>query len=141
MNVQALHDGILSGWNLGALARGFAFHDRRAWSAAAAILSQEAEQRIHRLELGGVDHRPAVAAHRDKPGGPEPIEMKGQGIRREIECCSDGAGRHALGTSLHQQAEYIEPIILSESGQGRDGICLFHISANIEMIDVRQEIF
>jgi hypothetical protein len=67
--------------------------------------------------------------------------MKGQVVRREVECRSDGAGWHSFGTGLHQQAEYIEPIVLGESGQGRDGICLFHISTNIEAMAARQAIF
>jgi hypothetical protein len=133
MDMQALHHVILSGWKLGALARGLAFRGRSAWSTAATILGEEAEERIHPVELGGVDHRPAIAAHGDEPGGPQPIEMEAQGIRREVECGSNGARRHSLGTGLHQQAEYVEPTVLCESGQGRDGICLFHISTNIEM--------
>jgi hypothetical protein len=110
-------------------------------SAAAAILSEEAEERIHLVELGGVDHRPAFAAHGYKPGRPEPIKVKSQGIRGEVEGGSDGPRWHALGAGLHKEAEYIKSTVLSEGGQRRDDIRLFHISANIEMTSSRQALF
>jgi len=110
-------------------------------NAAAAILGEKAEQRIHGLELRSVDHRAAIAAHGDKPGGPQPIEVKRQRIRGEIERGGDSTRRHALGSGLHQQAEYIEPVILCERGQGGNDICLFHISTNMETMGRRQAIF
>jgi hypothetical protein len=67
--------------------------------------------------------------------------MKGQRIWSEAEGGSDRARRHSLGAGLHEQPEYVEPIILSESGQGRDDIRLFHISTNMEMTRRRQVIF
>jgi hypothetical protein len=141
MNMQALHGVFLSGRDFAAFARGLAFHGGSAWSAAATILGEEAEQGIHRVEPGGVDHRPTIAAYGDKPGGPQPIEVKSQGIRRKVERGRDGARRLALRSGLHQQAEYIEPIILGERSQGRDDICLFHISTNIETMGSRQATF
>jgi hypothetical protein len=116
VNVQALHGVILSGWYFGALARGFAFGSGRALSAAATILSEKAEQRVHFVELSSVDHRPAITAHGDKPGHPEPIEMKGQGVGSEVERCSNSSRWHALGSGLHKQPKYVEPIILGECG-------------------------
>ena len=56
MHVQALHGGILSGWHLGVLARGFAFGGRCAGRTTAAIIGEEAEQCVHLPELGRVDH-------------------------------------------------------------------------------------
>ena len=93
-------------------------------------------RRVHRLEPRRIDHRAAVAAHRDKPGHSQPVEMERQRVGREVERVGDRAGRHSLRAGLHQQAEYIEPIILGERGQRRDGICLFHISTIIEMSTV-----
>jgi hypothetical protein len=110
-------------------------------STTAAVVGEEAEERVHRVELGGVDHRPAVTAHGDKPSRPEAIKVKGQSIRGKVEGGSDGPRWHALGTGLHKEAEYIESTILSESGQGRDNFCLFHISTNMEVMVRRQEIF
>jgi hypothetical protein len=64
--------------------------------------------------------------------------MKCQRIRCEIESRGDGTRRHTLGSGLYKQAENIKAIVLGECGQGRNDICLFHISMNIEMIERRQ---
>jgi hypothetical protein len=64
--------------------------------------------------------------------------MKRQRIGREVECFGNLAGRHAFGPGLHKQAEHVEAIVLGERGQGRDGICLFHISTIIESLTSRQ---
>jgi hypothetical protein len=133
--------GILSGWNFCALARGLAFGGRRALSAAAAVFGQKAEQRGHGFELRGVDHGAAIAADGDKPSGSKPIKVEGQGIRSEIERGGYGASGHSLGSGLYEQAEHIEPIILSESGKCRDCFGLFHISTNMEIIGGRQGSF
>jgi hypothetical protein len=110
-------------------------------SAAAAILSEETEERVHLVELRSVDHRPAIAAHSDESGRPEPIKVKGQGIRCEVEGSCDSTRWHPLGSGLNEKPEYIKPIILGERGKSRDNICLFHISTNIEIQITRQAIF
>jgi hypothetical protein len=109
--------------------------------AAAAVLGEEGEQHVHRLEPCGIDHRTAFAPDRDQPRLAQPVEMKGQRVRRELERFGHGAGWHPLQAGLHQQPEHIEPIVLSERGQGRDGIRLFHISTIIELLVARQRIF
>jgi hypothetical protein len=114
--MQTFHGVILSGRYLGALARGLAFGSGRALSAAATILGEKAEQGIHFVELRSVDHRPAITAHGDKPGRPQPIKMKGQGVGSKVEGGGDGAGWHSLRSGLHQQPKHVEPIILSERG-------------------------
>jgi hypothetical protein len=35
---------------------------------------------------------------------------------------------------LHQQPKHVEAAVLGQRRQGRDGICLFHISTNMEII-------
>ena len=44
----------------------------------AAVLRQEAEQPVHRLVSGGIDHRAALPTYRDQVGHPEAIKMKGE---------------------------------------------------------------
>src|SRR4030081_394100 len=90
---------LLSGWTLDALdARGLAGRRRCAFlrSAATAVVSQKAEQRVHRLEARRVDHRPAFAADRDQAGLAQTIEVEGERIGGEVESGSDRAGRHAF---------------------------------------------
>jgi hypothetical protein len=134
VNVQALHDGILSSWNFVALARGFGFGGRCARCSAAAVFSEKAKQRIHLLKLRRVDHRTTLASHRDKSRRPEPIKVESEGIGREIEGFCDCARWHAPRTSLHKLPEYVEAIILCERRQRGNSICLFHISIFIEII-------
>ena len=59
--------------------------------------------------------------------------MKRQRIGRQVERLGYGAGGHSVRACADQQPEYIETVILSERGQRRDDICLFHISTIIEM--------
>jgi hypothetical protein len=131
--MQPLHDGILSGWNLGALARGFAFDRRRTGCTAAAIFSEKAEQRVHLLEPCRVDHRTALATYTDKARRAEPIKVESQCVGCEIESISNGSRRHSLRTGLYKQPEYIEPIVLCERRQGGNSVCLFHISMIVEI--------
>jgi hypothetical protein len=42
---------------------------------------------------------------------------------------------------LHEHAEHIEPIVLSESGKRRDGVLFFHISTIMETSEQCQAIF
>jgi hypothetical protein len=130
-----------SGWNFGALARRLAFDGGRAWSAAAAIVGEIAEQGVHRFELRRVDHGATIAAHSDETSRSQPVKMKRKRVRCEIEGGGDRTGWHALGTGFNQQPEDIKAIILGESGQGRNDICLFHISTIIELISHRQLTF
>jgi hypothetical protein len=132
--MQAFHGVSFSGWNFRALAHGLAFNGGRASNPAAAIIREIAKQGIHRFELGRIDHRAAITAHGHEACRTEPVKMKGQRIRREVECGRDRTGRHALRSRFHKQAEHIKAIVLGECGQGRDNICLFHISTIIEIM-------
>ena len=51
------------------------------------------------------------------------VEMKGERVWREVQGRCDRARRHALRPRLHEQPEHVEPIVLSESGERRDGVC------------------
>src|SRR5262249_9010982 len=102
-------------------------------SAAAAVFSEEAKQRVRLLELRCIDHRAALATHSDKARRTKPIKMESQGVGREIESVCDCARWHALRSSLHKQPEYIEAIVLRERRQGSNSICLFHISIVVEI--------
>ena len=100
---------------------------------AAAVLGQEAEQFVHRLEPRGIDHRATLATYRDKAREAQSVKMEGERIRREIESRRDGARRHAFRSSLNQKAENIEAVLLRESGQCGQNVLLLHTSTDIEM--------
>ena len=67
--------------------------------------------------------------------------MKSQRIRREIESGRDRTGWQAVGARFDKQPKNIEAIILGKCSQGRDGICFFHISTNIEIKENSQGYF
>ena len=67
--------------------------------------------------------------------------MKGECIRCQAEPFGNVAGSHSFGSGLYQQAEDFQPIVLRERSQRRDGVCRFHISTNIEILDRSQDIF
>ena len=39
-----------------------------------------------------------------------------------------------FGSGLHKQAKHVEAVFLGERGQSRDGVYLFHISTNMELM-------
>jgi hypothetical protein len=57
-----------------------------------------------------------------------------EGVWSEVECFGHGTGWHSLRSGLHEQAEYVEAVVLGESRQCGNGVNLFHISTNIEML-------
>jgi hypothetical protein len=132
--MQALHGVSFSGRNFGALARGLAFDGGHALSTAAAIVSEIAKQGVHRLELGRVNHGATIASHGHEASRTEPVKMKSQRIRCEVECVRDRTGWHPFRSRFHKQAENVKAIILGECSQSRDDICLLHISMVIEMM-------
>ena len=67
--------------------------------------------------------------------------MKRERVGREPKFLGDVTRGHALRSGLHQQAEDFQPVFLGKSGQGRDGVCFFHISANIEITAACQDGF
>src|SRR5712672_569447 len=99
----------LSGWTFDASdARGLAGSRGRAFlrRAATAVFSQEAEQRVHRLEARGVDHRATFTANRDQTGLAQTIEVEGERVGCKREGGGDCARRHSLRAGLHEQAEH-----------------------------------
>src|SRR3984893_4068263 len=104
-----------------------------------AVLRQIAEQRVHRVEAWGVNHRSAVTSHSDQSGRTEAIKMKGQSVGRQVECLRDIASSKPLQPGLDEQPEYSEAIVLCEGGQRGQRIRLFHISKNMEIYCPCQE--
>src|SRR5271169_1292275 len=94
-------------------------------AALAAIIGQVAEQHIHGVEPRGVNHRAALAPDGDESGLAQAIEMEGQGVRRESKSVGDLSRRHPGGSRLDKKTVSIKTIVLSEGGQGRNGILLF----------------
>ena len=58
--------------------------------------------------------------------------MERQRGRRDVEALGDLAGRQAVASGLHQQAEHVETIFLGEGRKRGDGSVRFHHSMIIE---------
>jgi hypothetical protein len=67
--------------------------------------------------------------------------MKRKGVRGEARRFGHPAGWHPLRSGLHEQAENIQTIVLSERAQDRNGSVVFHTSTAIELLAWRQGIF
>ncbi len=63
----------------------------------------------------------------------ELAEMKGQRCRREPKLLADFPRRNSLGAGLHEQPKNIEPRLVPERDEGRDGFLFFHISNMVEI--------
>lgn len=64
--------------------------------------------------------------------------MKREGVWREVERGRYRPRSQTLRSRLYEQTKHVQSIILSERCQSSYGICLFHISTNIETSLVRQ---
>jgi hypothetical protein len=119
---------------LGAFAaRGFAGRrGRTRCGALTAIFGEIVDERIDRLELRRVNHRTAVAPNAHEGCHAQPVEVEGQRVRRQFERRGNLARRHSLRSRLDEKSKRVEPIVLGEGGEGRDGVGSFHISTNIE---------
>ena len=129
---------FLACWLRGRLAFYWCARLRRA---LAAVFGEVGEQRVHGFEARRINHRAAVTADSDQSRAAQAVEVKCQGVGRELERGGDLARGHTLRSGLHQQAEHVETTVLGERGQSRDGICLFHTSTNIEIFANRQALF
>lgn len=67
--------------------------------------------------------------------------MKSECVWGDRKRLGDLTSRHPAGTSLDQQPENIETVILCETRQGGDGVTSFHISTNIELFGESQRVF
>jgi hypothetical protein len=109
--------------------------------ALGAVLGKEPQQFVHSLESRRVDHGAAFTPHRHETSVTEPVEMEGQGVRREFQGSGDAARKHSLWSGLDEQAKYVQAIFLPNRGQSRNRIDIFHISMIIEIWRLRQELF
>src|SRR5688572_22617259 len=96
--------------------------------AAAAIRGEIGEQRVHGLVARGIDERPSLAPHADEPGLAQPVEVEGKRVRGQRERRRDLARGHALRAGLDEEPEHVEPVVLRERAERRDGLALFHNS-------------
>lgn len=109
------------------------------FGALATILRQVTDDGVHGLKAGGIDHRPPIPPHRDKPSFAQAIEMKRQGVWRHVERFRNLSGRQTFRSCLDQQTERVETALLRERGEGRNSLVLFHISILIEVSSRGQE--
>jgi len=99
----------------------------------AAVLRQIGDECSHALEVCGIDQRAPVPLGIDEAGMLEMTEMEGERRRREIEPFADLAGGNPGRSRLDQEPEDVEPRLVRQAGEGRQGICLFHISSIVEI--------
>ena len=103
--------------------------------AAAAVLGEIAEQRVHGVEARGVDHRAALAAHGDKAGLPQPVEMKRQRVGRRARAVPrprrPACPRGPACTSSRKASSRLSCASAASAAMASD---LFHISTNIEIL-------
>src|SRR5579859_6069218 len=87
---------------------------------AATILGQVGEQLVHRLEVGGVDDRTALAPGGHQAGKTELVEMKRERRRGLAQALADLARGQPGGALLHEQAEDLEAGLLRQRAERRD---------------------
>jgi hypothetical protein len=86
-------------------------------SIGAVFFGEIAEQGVHGFRACRIDHRSPGAAHRDEMRMPQPIEVEGQGIGRDVEDRRDASCRNPRGPRAGEQPEDIKTVVLRERGQ------------------------
>lgn len=120
-------------FEIASLAGGSTANTASTASTATTIRRQEADQVVHRGEVGAVDSRGALPLTSDQSGTLQFLQMEGESRGRDLEDGPDRAGRKALGTGLNQGSKHIEAGFLSEGGQRADHVSVIHISNAVEI--------
>src|SRR5271154_676720 len=107
---------------------------RRARLSAAAVVGQEADERVHAFEIGGVDDEASVLAAFREAGSRKPGEVERERRRREFQLFADASGSHASGSRLDQQPEDREARGLGQRAEGLHCLHRFHISRIMEIM-------
>lgn len=102
---------------------GLTFHRKfTATSTAAAVLEKEIREAVHAFEIRRVGNGASVlmSAH-ELPCG-EGVEMKGKSGAWQVEAAGDRARRKTVWRVANQQAENVEPRLLSERAERIDRV-------------------
>jgi hypothetical protein len=100
----------------------------------AAVIGEEADQRVHRRVVGAIDDEAAFLPALRQTGAGQAGEVKRQRRRRQLELFADRTRRHSRRAGLHQQAEDGKPGFLREGRKGLKSLRRFHISRIVEMM-------
>src|SRR6185503_17309118 len=85
---------------------GFSFRGSWKWrarTAAAAVLGQVADERVHVLEIGAVDDEAPVLAALSQPRAREMRKVERERRRRQAELLADAPRGNAFGPGLYQK--------------------------------------
>lgn len=83
---------------------------------AAAVISQKTKQRIHRVELRGIDHEATVLTRARQVGVCQLFQMKGKRRGRNVGYLGNPARGQTRRPGLYQRAEYRQPGGLGQRG-------------------------
>ena len=106
--------------------------------APAHVEGEVADQRLGRVEIDGIEQRPALPGDGQQARGGQVGEVVGQGVRPEPQGRGDLGRPYAPGGEAHQQAEDRQPVGMAEGGEGMGGAIMFHDSRIMEMIAAGQ---
>src|SRR5688572_4682004 len=99
----------------------------------AAVFGKKFDQRVHVLEARAVDNEAPVLAALRQSRARQAGKMERQRGGRQLESLADGAGGHAPGAGLDQQAKDRKAGFLRQRREGLDGLLRFHVSRIVEM--------
>jgi hypothetical protein len=106
-------------------------HRLTSLGAAAAILREITDQRIHHRKISCVKQLPAQAALRNKTRSLQVLQMEREGGGHKSHPACNRAGGEPLRTSLNQQPVYGESMLVGESTQGIDDLWGSHARGTI----------
>src|SRR5262249_61450458 len=107
---------------------------RRATHAigCAAVLGKEADQPVHRREIGRVIDEPSVLTRLHETSSIELLQMKAERGGCDVELRGDLSSSEAGRALLDQQAKDSQGRLLPQRSQNRDNTNRFHIFNIIE---------
>jgi len=103
-------------------------------AAATAISGEEGDHRAEAVEIGPVEHRPALAPLGDEARANQDGEMR----RHRVVGCPKDSGeptrRDRFRVRLHEMTEDAEACWLGEGGQAFDGGGFIHVSGRTDIL-------
>src|SRR5580765_5716241 len=95
--------------------------DGCARAAAATVLGEVADERVHVPEIGRIEDEASLLAALGKPRARQVREVEGERRRRKLQRFADAAGGQSLRAGLDEQTVDRKARFLGQGGQRLDG--------------------
>lgn len=108
-------------------------------NTSAAIRQQVVEQGGHAVHICKIPDAAPLAVAMDQPGSRKDAEMRRNRVLPGLYSVGDFTRAHTIRARTHEQPENVDPRLMAQCRQRRDGRVFFHISRIIDTLIVRKQ--